>query len=112
MASDQALADGSTSADVKVQLVDLPRELVFDIFHHCGPKKSRDRWGKDHTREKLSSVNKYMRAIGIPSVFKHISLNVNEDELERRLQAIQGNESILSAVRSVFHTPSLEHLAY
>ncbi|KAF6803305.1 F-box domain-containing protein [Colletotrichum sojae] len=93
------------SSSAKIQLINLPRELLFEIFHHCKPKneeRGNYYWWFNHETPalfKLSRVNKYIRALSVPILFKHMRGSMKEEMLQSRLQEIEGNESILSAVR-------------
>ncbi|KAF6839479.1 F-box domain-containing protein [Colletotrichum plurivorum] len=65
------------SPSAKIQLINLPRELLSEIFHLC---KSPVQWHRSNTLYyplKLSSVSKYMRAIGIRIIFKNMRRSLN-----------------------------------
>ncbi|GKT97143.1 F-box domain-containing protein [Colletotrichum tofieldiae] len=88
----------------RTYLVTLPRELILQVFKVCHEARHarKDYIWKRQCRAavvKLSCVNKCLRALSIPYVFENMNLLTNEDSLDARLQAIEGNALILDAVR-------------
>ncbi|GJC90327.1 hypothetical protein ColLi_13165 [Colletotrichum liriopes] len=88
----------------RTYLVTLPRELILQVFKVCHEARHarNDYIWKRQCRAavvKLSCVNKCLRTLSIPYVFENMNLLTNEDSLDARLQAIEGNALILDAVR-------------
>ncbi|KAJ5008029.1 Cytochrome P450 monooxygenase BOA4 [Colletotrichum sp. SAR 10_99] len=64
-----------------------PNELVLEIIKLCQARKA------------LSRVNKQLRSLTIPYIFRRMRKWVNEDRLFDSLQVIEKNPTILSAVQ-------------
>ncbi|KZL79028.1 f-box domain-containing protein [Colletotrichum incanum] len=88
----------------RTYLVTLPRELILQVIkicHESSPARAGYLWNGAYreTVVKLSRVNKCLRTLSIPYIFENMKLLANEDSLDARLQAIEGNALIINAAR-------------
>lgn len=83
---DRASKDPQSSTN---HFIKLPNELVLEIINLC------------QTRKALSCVNKQLRSLTIPYIFRRMRKWINEDKLFDSLQVIEKNPTILSAVQCV-----------
>ncbi|KAF5492222.1 Cytochrome P450 monooxygenase BOA4 [Colletotrichum siamense] len=81
---DRASKDPQSSTNYFIKL---PNELVLEITNLCQARKA------------LSRVNKQLRSLTIPYIFRRMRKWVNEDRLFDSLQVIEKNPTILSAVQ-------------
>ncbi|KAF4895163.1 Cytochrome P450 monooxygenase ATR2 [Colletotrichum viniferum] len=81
---DRASKDPQSSTN---HFIKLPNELVLEIINLC------------QTRKALSRVNKQLRSLTIPYIFRRMRKWINEDKLFDSLQVIEKNPTILSAVQ-------------
>ncbi|KAF4869152.1 Cytochrome P450 monooxygenase BOA4 [Colletotrichum siamense] len=81
---DRASKDPQSSTNYFIKL---PNELVLEIINLCQARKA------------LSRVNKQLRSLTIPYIFRRMRKWVNEDRLFDSLQVIEKNPTILSAVQ-------------
>ncbi|KAJ3952490.1 hypothetical protein N0V92_011070 [Colletotrichum tropicale] len=81
---DRASKDPQSSTN---HFIKLPNELVLEIINLCQARKA------------LSRVNKQLRSLTIPYIFRRMRKWINEDRLFDSLQVIEKNPIILSAVQ-------------
>ncbi|EQB50787.1 hypothetical protein CGLO_09736 [Colletotrichum gloeosporioides Cg-14] len=81
---DRASKDPQFSAN---HFITLPNELVLEIINLCQARKA------------LSRVNKQLRLLTIPYIFRRMRKWINEDKFFDSLQVIEKNPTIRSAVQ-------------
>ncbi|KAK2018515.1 F-box domain-containing protein [Colletotrichum eremochloae] len=99
--------DPGTGGSNRAQLVTLPRELIIEIAKLLEADP-------DAKVSPLSLVNRTLRDLSIPSLFRTMQLTTTEDDLLEHIDDIHGNRAILDCVfilgiysegSSTFRTP-------